>query len=76
MTQSSDQSTGSPVPADFGANEWLVEEMKERFESDPSSVDPAWVAYFKGEGGSGGNGMATAAPKAPAAPATAAPPKP
>ncbi|TNM47176.1 multifunctional oxoglutarate decarboxylase/oxoglutarate dehydrogenase thiamine pyrophosphate-binding subunit/dihydrolipoyllysine-residue succinyltransferase subunit [Nocardioides albidus] len=69
MTQSSDQSTGSPVPADFGANEWLVEEMKERFEADPNSVDPAWATYFRN--GSGGNGTTTAA-AAPAATATAA----
>ncbi|WP_436698499.1 multifunctional oxoglutarate decarboxylase/oxoglutarate dehydrogenase thiamine pyrophosphate-binding subunit/dihydrolipoyllysine-residue succinyltransferase subunit [Nocardioides sp. BYT-33-1] len=68
MTQSSDQSTGSPVPADFGANEWLVEEMKERFEADPNSVDPAWATYFKS-----GNGTTTATAPAPAAAAPAAP---
>ncbi len=68
VTQSSDQSTGSPVPADFGANEWLVEEMKERFEADPNSVDPAWATYFKS-----GNGTTTATAPAPAAAAPAAP---
>ncbi|MCX6400109.1 MAG: multifunctional oxoglutarate decarboxylase/oxoglutarate dehydrogenase thiamine pyrophosphate-binding subunit/dihydrolipoyllysine-residue succinyltransferase subunit [Propionibacteriales bacterium] len=70
MTQSSDQSTGSPVPEGFGANEWLVEEMKEQFQADPNSVDPAWAAYFKA---AGGNGTAPAAAAAPAAPAAAAP---
>jgi len=30
----------------FGANEWLVEEMYERFLADPSSVDPAWHDFF------------------------------
>jgi 2-oxoglutarate dehydrogenase E1 component len=31
---------------DFGANEWLVEEMYERYLSDPSSVDEAWHDFF------------------------------
>ena len=39
---------------DFGANEWLVEEMRERFDQDPGSVDPSWRSYF--EGGGSGNG--------------------
>ncbi|MGL5810454.1 MAG: multifunctional oxoglutarate decarboxylase/oxoglutarate dehydrogenase thiamine pyrophosphate-binding subunit/dihydrolipoyllysine-residue succinyltransferase subunit, partial [Nocardioides sp.] len=32
---------------DFGANEWLVEEMHERYLKDPAGVDPAWAAYFR-----------------------------
>jgi multifunctional 2-oxoglutarate metabolism enzyme len=32
---------------DFGANDWLVEEMFERYQSDPSSVTPEWIEYFK-----------------------------
>ncbi|MSW89881.1 MAG: multifunctional oxoglutarate decarboxylase/oxoglutarate dehydrogenase thiamine pyrophosphate-binding subunit/dihydrolipoyllysine-residue succinyltransferase subunit, partial [Actinobacteria bacterium] len=32
---------------DFGANDWLVEEMYEHYLADPLSVDPAWVEYFK-----------------------------
>ena len=32
---------------DFGANDWLVEEMYEHYLADPSSVDPVWVEYFK-----------------------------
>ena len=32
---------------DFGANDWLVDEMYEHYLADPSSVDPAWVEYFK-----------------------------
>ena len=31
----------------FGANEWLVEEMYERFLADPNSVDAAWHDFFK-----------------------------
>ena len=32
---------------DFGANDWLVDEMYEHYLTDPTSVDPAWVEYFK-----------------------------
>jgi len=32
---------------DFGANDWLVDEMYEHYLADPSSVDPTWVEYFK-----------------------------
>ena len=32
---------------DFGANDWLVEEMYEHYLADPLSVDPVWVEYFK-----------------------------
>ncbi len=32
---------------DFGANDWLVEEMYERYQSDPSSVPAEWVTYFQ-----------------------------
>ncbi|MSW35583.1 MAG: hypothetical protein F2843_04085, partial [Actinobacteria bacterium] len=39
---------GSPVSAqDFGANDWLVDEMYEHYLQDPTSVDPAWIEYFK-----------------------------
>jgi 2-oxoglutarate dehydrogenase E1 component len=31
---------------DFGANEWLVEEMYERYLADPNAVDPAWHDFF------------------------------
>ena len=52
---SSSSSTVSPatVPEEFGANEWLVEEMYERFQADPSSVDQTWVDYFKAHGNGG-----------------------
>ena len=32
---------------DFGANDWLVDEMYEHYLADPTSVDPAWIEYFK-----------------------------
>jgi 2-oxoglutarate dehydrogenase E1 component len=37
----------SQVPGpDFGANEWLVEEMYERYLADPNTVDAAWHDFF------------------------------
>ena len=35
-------STSSP----FGQNEWLVEEMYQKFRDDPSSVDPSWHEFL------------------------------
>jgi 2-oxoglutarate dehydrogenase E1 component len=32
---------------DFGANDWLVEEMFERYQADSSSVPAEWVTYFQ-----------------------------
>jgi multifunctional 2-oxoglutarate metabolism enzyme len=70
-----------PSPAnDFGANEWLVDEMYERWQNDPASVDPAWNTFFAdyrppAEGSVSPNG-----PVAPTTSATAVhparPPKP
>ncbi|MGH3519780.1 MAG: 2-oxoglutarate dehydrogenase E1 subunit family protein, partial [Haloechinothrix sp.] len=38
-------SSSSPA-SQFGPNEWLVEEMYERFLDDPTSVDAAWHDFF------------------------------
>ncbi len=43
--------SGSNTPANhfggsFGPNEWLVEEMFEKYLVDPNSVDAAWVDFF------------------------------
>ncbi|WP_030482710.1 multifunctional oxoglutarate decarboxylase/oxoglutarate dehydrogenase thiamine pyrophosphate-binding subunit/dihydrolipoyllysine-residue succinyltransferase subunit [Nocardioides aequoreus] len=40
----------------FGANEWLVEEMYERYRKDPQSVDKVWWDFFDKDGAPGGNG--------------------
>ena len=42
---------GSHTPANhfggsFGPNEWLVDEMYERYQQDPASVDKAWWDFF------------------------------
>jgi multifunctional 2-oxoglutarate metabolism enzyme len=41
-TSSQDSAT-----TDFGANEWLVDEMYERYQQDPASVDEAWRNLFE-----------------------------
>src|SRR6202453_1560429 len=76
----SDSTSAGHAPADFGANEWLVEELYQRYLADPSSVDRAWWSFFADFRPAVGNGASVpAAPSAPAAaPAqaasTAAPP--
>jgi len=43
----STQQTSQDNPlAGFGTNEWIVEEMYQRYLTDPSSVDPAWHDFF------------------------------
>src|SRR5580693_8855994 len=90
---------GAPRPAtasdhavsqtNFGANEWLVEELYQRYLADPGSVDRAWWSFFADYHPALANGtgpqpiisVATAAaappaPPAPPAPAQAAAPAP
>jgi multifunctional 2-oxoglutarate metabolism enzyme len=38
--------SGSSPASQFGPNEWLIEEMYERFLADPASVDAAWHDFF------------------------------
>ena len=59
------QVTGSSV-GDFGANQWLVDEMWEAYQKDPQSVDPQWWPLFQGR-----TGVQSAV--APAEPAPASP---
>ncbi len=61
MSQSTGPQASTP---DFGANEWLVEEMKERFDADPASVDSAWADYFGSAGSDDGGNGRSAAPAA------------
>ena len=42
--------SSSSQTSDFGANEWLVEVMREQYDADPGGVDPAWRDYFEGNG--------------------------
>ena len=50
------ESADDPLAA-FGANEWLVDEMFERYQRDPNSVDKVWWDFFKNHA-SNGNGNA------------------
>ena len=45
-----DESPTSAPDVDFGANDWLLEEMYEQYTADPSSVDETWAEYFKSHG--------------------------
>ncbi|MFC2690487.1 MAG: hypothetical protein ACFN1H_10360, partial [Propionibacterium freudenreichii] len=34
----------------FGANDWLIADMRQRYLADPTSVDERWRAYFQALG--------------------------
>jgi len=45
--EGTDHANGAhPANADFGANEWLVDELYQRYLTDPDSVDRAWWSFF------------------------------
>ncbi|MEH3033802.1 MAG: multifunctional oxoglutarate decarboxylase/oxoglutarate dehydrogenase thiamine pyrophosphate-binding subunit/dihydrolipoyllysine-residue succinyltransferase subunit [Aeromicrobium erythreum] len=80
------ESSHEPSTPDFGTNQWLVEEMYDRYRSDPASVDSTWVEFFQKNGDpNGGSSNGTAASNgtssngassngtSPAAPTQAAP---
>jgi 2-oxoglutarate decarboxylase len=62
------QETGLSVN-DFGANEWLVDEMWELYKQDPKLVDEKWWPVF--EGRAGNVAPSTAPATAPDSPASA-----
>ena len=51
--------------ADFGANDWLIDELREQFLADPGSVDSSWAAHFRAEGVTSPPPAATVASPAP-----------
>ena len=69
--QSGNQSSVAPS-SDLGANEWLVEEMKEQYDTDPGSVGPEWACLLRQRQRRTGQ----AAPSAPCTPLRAAQPDP
>ena len=74
-----DSASGSPV-AEFGANEWLVDEMFERYQEDPQSVDGAWLDVLQGRSDAStdqesATKSATGSTKAPAKKSAKAPAK-
>jgi 2-oxoglutarate decarboxylase len=40
------QPDGATPAGDFGANQWLVDELYQRYLADPGSVDQAWWSFF------------------------------
>ncbi|EEI27431.1 multifunctional oxoglutarate decarboxylase/oxoglutarate dehydrogenase thiamine pyrophosphate-binding subunit/dihydrolipoyllysine-residue succinyltransferase subunit [Corynebacterium glucuronolyticum] len=48
---------------DFGANQWLVDDMYQQYKKDPTSVDDEWKAYFE-KGGNPSAGL-TDSPSTP-----------
>ncbi len=46
MSQAGANTPANHFGGSFGPNEWLVQEMYERFQSDPSSVDKSWWEFF------------------------------
>ena len=45
VTSQATNSQDNPLVG-FGPNEWIVEDMYQRYLADPSSVDPAWHDFF------------------------------
>ena len=85
-TQSRESAEPGAVPAsaDFGPNEWLVDELYQRYLDDPGSVDKAWWSFFadyrpvRGTGNGTGPQPVVTQPAAAEAPVTpqAQPPAP
>src|SRR5258708_10391023 len=40
------RTSADPKNTDFGANEWLVDELYNKYLEDPNSVDQAWWNFF------------------------------
>ncbi|ACY99208.1 multifunctional oxoglutarate decarboxylase/oxoglutarate dehydrogenase thiamine pyrophosphate-binding subunit/dihydrolipoyllysine-residue succinyltransferase subunit [Thermomonospora curvata] len=81
MSTESSRTSADPRTTDFGANEWLVDELYQKYLEDPNSVDQAWWNFFADyqpdSRPSAQGATATApggAPSANGAPAAAAPP--
>ncbi|MGH3648918.1 MAG: 2-oxoglutarate dehydrogenase E1 subunit family protein, partial [Micromonosporaceae bacterium] len=56
MSTQNNPKSSSDVLAEFGPNEWIVEDMYQRYLTDPSTVDPAWHDFFADYRPSGGDG--------------------
>jgi 2-oxoglutarate dehydrogenase E1 component len=72
------QDQKSNVGTEFGANDWLIDEMRERYQADPGSVDATWASFFQHEAGSASapSPVTTAVPAPSARSASAAPAQP
>ena len=71
-TTTEPRANGAADRADFGPNQWLVDELYQRYLADPGSVDQAWWSFFadyhpQPESGTSAAATATQAPALPAA---------
>ncbi|MEU6512445.1 2-oxo acid dehydrogenase subunit E2, partial [Streptomyces sp. NPDC046942] len=58
---------GSVPIQSFGANEWVVEEIRRQYREDPDSVDPSWREFFGSQrAGAGTRSEATGGRSIPA----------
>ena len=71
QTEPTDQGA-PPANADFGPNEWLVDELYQRYLADPGSVDRAWWSFFADYKPVRATDTVAGAVAAPAAPEAAA----
>ncbi|WP_184753697.1 multifunctional oxoglutarate decarboxylase/oxoglutarate dehydrogenase thiamine pyrophosphate-binding subunit/dihydrolipoyllysine-residue succinyltransferase subunit [Streptosporangium album] len=69
---SSESSRTNPLAA-FGQNEWLVDELYQKYLQDPESVDRAWWNFFADYTSDSGSGRAAPPGAATVAPATSPP---
>ena len=60
MSTQNNPKSNSDVLAEFGPNEWIVEDMYQRYLNDPESVDPAWHDFFADYKPTSGDGRAGA----------------
>ncbi len=72
-SQPAHSSSAAEAPADFGDNQWLVDEMREQFETDPSSVTPEWRRYFQGNAGTASSQTDNGTPPSPSSSAASTP---
>nr|WP_163509368.1 multifunctional oxoglutarate decarboxylase/oxoglutarate dehydrogenase thiamine pyrophosphate-binding subunit/dihydrolipoyllysine-residue succinyltransferase subunit [Fodinicola acaciae] len=77
---STESSSADPSLTSFGPNEWIVEEMYEKYLNDPATVDEAWHDFFadykpiRGESAGQGGGQATQSPNGQTATKVTEPP--
>ena len=64
----------NPATADatLGPNSWLVDEMRDQFETDPTSVPDEWADFFRNGSSTSANGAAIASSNGSAAAAASA----
>jgi 2-oxoglutarate decarboxylase len=59
VTQAGANTPANHFGGTFGPNEWLVQEMYERYQQDPASVDKAWWDFFADFKGGSNNGASS-----------------